>query len=237
MTAVDINGTTLSSGDNVLVLFGTIASLDSATANRGYLQLPDGMTLYVDTERIEKIGSASIASAITAVVATVLVGYVEETRAINTTAPLTGGGDLTADRTLAISNFGGDSGAGGTKGAVPAPAIGDGSKFLKGDGTWSAPTATAALSSTAIAFTDGDTIRRVTVTDASVAATDKILVAIRRPDIATDADDGGYLYVANVVLVAAGSFDVVVSCCTRGFTDATESPPSETIQLIWSRAA
>lgn len=30
----------------------------------------------------------------------------------------------------------GDSGSGGTKGAVPAPASGDASKFLKGDGTW-----------------------------------------------------------------------------------------------------
>ncbi len=30
----------------------------------------------------------------------------------------------------------GDSGSGGTKGAVPAPAAGDSSKFLKGDGTW-----------------------------------------------------------------------------------------------------
>lgn len=32
----------------------------------------------------------------------------------------------------------GDSGAGGTKGLVPAPATGDASKFLKGDATWAA---------------------------------------------------------------------------------------------------
>lgn len=32
----------------------------------------------------------------------------------------------------------GDSGAGGTAGLVPAPAIGDSAKFLKGDGTWAA---------------------------------------------------------------------------------------------------
>jgi hypothetical protein len=63
------------------------------------------------------------------------------TRAINTTAPLTGGGDLSADRTLAISNFTGDSGSGGAKGAVPAPAAGDAAagKFLKADGAWTAP--------------------------------------------------------------------------------------------------
>lgn len=64
-----------------------------------------------------------------------------QARKINTTAPLTGGGDLTADRTLAISNFTGDSGLGGAKGAVPAPAAGDAAagKFLKADGTWSVP--------------------------------------------------------------------------------------------------
>lgn len=33
-------------------------------------------------------------------------------------------------------DFVGDSGAGGTKGGVPAPAIGDAENFLKGDGTW-----------------------------------------------------------------------------------------------------
>jgi len=35
-----------------------------------------------------------------------------------------------------IANFVGDSGSGGTAGAVPAPAAGDASKYLKGDGTW-----------------------------------------------------------------------------------------------------
>lgn len=66
--------------------------------------------------------------------------YVPGTRTISTTAPLTGGGDLSANRTLAISDFVGDSGAGGTKGAVPAPAAGDAAagKFLKADGTWAA---------------------------------------------------------------------------------------------------
>ncbi len=59
-------------------------------------------------------------------------------RTLNTTAPLTGGGDLSADRTLAISNFTGDSGSGGAKGAVPAPAAGDAAakKYLFSDGTW-----------------------------------------------------------------------------------------------------
>jgi hypothetical protein len=67
-------------------------------------------------------------------------GGVPTSRRIDTTAPLTGGGDLTANRTLAISNFIGDSGSGGSKGSVPAPGAGDGStKFLKADGTWAVP--------------------------------------------------------------------------------------------------
>lgn len=76
------------------------------------------------------------------------------TRMISTTAPLTGGGDLSANRTLGISNFTGDSGSGGTTGAVPAPAAGDAAagKFLKSDGSWAAP----ATGSTSPLTTKGD---------------------------------------------------------------------------------
>lgn len=68
-----------------------------------------------------------------------------KTRTISTTAPLTGGGDLSANRTLAISNFTGDSGTGGASGAVPAPSSGDAAanKYLKANGSW-----------VALAFTD-----------------------------------------------------------------------------------
>ncbi len=41
-----------------------------------------------------------------------------------------------ADATAILNAFVGDSGSGGTKGIVPAPASGDSSKFLKGNGTW-----------------------------------------------------------------------------------------------------
>lgn len=67
-----------------------------------------------------------------------LAAKVPNTRSISTTAPLTGGGDLSADRTLAISAFTGDSGSGGAKGAVPAPVTGDSAKFLKGSGAFAA---------------------------------------------------------------------------------------------------
>jgi len=53
--------------------------------------------------------------------------------------------DLTTTQATAIlNNVVGDSGAGGTKGLVPAPAAGDAAagKFLKADGTWTAPSGT-----------------------------------------------------------------------------------------------
>jgi hypothetical protein len=64
-----------------------------------------------------------------------LAGKALATRAINTTAPLTGGGDLSADRTLAVSTFGA-----GASGVVPASGGGT-TNFLRADGTWVAPTA------------------------------------------------------------------------------------------------
>lgn len=54
---------------------------------------------------------------------------------------------LTATQLTTIPNaFVGDAGSGGTKGLVPAPATGDATKYLKGDGTWS--TVSAGLSGT-----------------------------------------------------------------------------------------
>jgi len=66
-------------------------------------------------------------------------GGVPTTRLINTTAPLTGGGDLSADLTLAISDFV-SAGAGHARGAVPDPGAGAaGTRFLRDDATWVVP--------------------------------------------------------------------------------------------------
>lgn len=66
--------------------------------------------------------------------------------------------DLTATQATAIlNNMVGDSGSGGTKGLVPAPAAGDtaGGKFLKADGTWAAPAGSSSTAPTAQVFTSG----------------------------------------------------------------------------------
>jgi hypothetical protein len=54
---------------------------------------------------------------------------------------LTGGGDLSADRTLAISSFGA-SGSSHASGAVPDPGATAGTtRFLREDATWAVPPA------------------------------------------------------------------------------------------------
>lgn len=58
---------------------------------------------------------------------------VPTSRLINTTAPLAGGGDLTADRTLSVATFGA-----GASGVVPASGGGT-SNFLRADGAWAVP--------------------------------------------------------------------------------------------------
>jgi len=92
----------------------------------------------------------------------------------------------------------------------------------------------AMVSSVAVAFTDSDTFRRVTVADTLVTATSNILVSIQRADTASDSADLGHMYFANVVNRTAGtSFEVDIVCLDWGLSDATESPPNETIRLCY----
>ena len=49
----------------------------------------------------------------------------------------------------------GDSGAGGTKGLVPAPAAGDSAKFLRGDGTWVAVAGAGTVTSVSVVTANG----------------------------------------------------------------------------------
>ena len=66
--------------------------------------------------------------------------------------PSSGGAATPSFRALVANDYPtmvGDSGAGGTKGAVPAPAAGDAAagKFLKADGTWAAPSGSGTVTS------------------------------------------------------------------------------------------
>lgn len=79
-------------------------------------------------------------------VATIAAGVVSNTKLANvatatfkgrTTAGTGSPEDLSVGQATALLNvMVGDTGSGGTKGLVPAPAAGDAAKFLRGDGTW-----------------------------------------------------------------------------------------------------
>lgn len=98
-------------------------------------------------------------------------------------------------------------------------------------------TITNALSSTTVAFTDGDVSRRVTITDATVASTSKIVLSVRKPDSTDDSVDKGHFYDAQVVKIATGTFDIVVTCHDGGYKDVASDPPNETITIYYIVAA
>lgn len=89
------------------------------------------------------------------------------------------------------------------------------------------------LSEASVAFTDGDTARRVTVTDAAVTPSSKVHVSIRRPDTADASQDRGYIFIPNVVRRAAGAFDAVIVCLGLSGEDPTLNPPNETVTLTY----
>ena len=64
---------------------------------------------------------------------------------VSVTTPLTGGGDISANRTIGIANF-----AGGVPGAVPASSGGT-ANFLRADGTWAPPPGGGTLTSAQVA--------------------------------------------------------------------------------------
>ena len=86
--------------------------------------------------------------------------------------------DLTvAQLTAELNSFVGDSGSGGTKGLVPAPASGDAAalKFLKADGTWAATSSTPsqlinAQTGTTYTVVSGDQGKLVTFNNAATVA-------------------------------------------------------------------
>lgn len=86
--------------------------------------------------------------------------------------------DMTVTQATAELNaMVGDSGSGGTKGLVPAPASGDAAaaKFLKADGTWSAPSGSGAPSSAqyvTLALDGGLSAERVLTAGTGISLTD-----------------------------------------------------------------
>ncbi len=96
-------------------------------------------------------------------------GGVPVGRRIDTLAPLSGGGDLSANRTLSVSQF-----SSGTSGVVPASGGGT-VNFLRADGAWTDPLATVIDGSGTLnkvsKWTDSSTLGDSTITDTGALVT------------------------------------------------------------------
>jgi len=110
------------------LLIGSVANVATAVAMSG--------DVTISSVGVTSIGANKVTNAMLAQVATATIKG-------RTTAGTGDVEDLTgAQATALLSNFVGDSGSGGTKGLVPAPAAGDAAsnKYLAADGTWTSPT-------------------------------------------------------------------------------------------------
>lgn len=87
---------------------------------------------------------------------TVASGGVWNANSSSYAGTLTNSGTITPSGQIIANAFVGDSGSGGKRGLVPAPAAGDAAtKYLGADGTWSQPTGGTALGTSLVGYGDG----------------------------------------------------------------------------------
>jgi microcystin-dependent protein len=136
------------------ILKGSSGSISAATAGTDYLApVLTSANVFVGNSSnvatgVALSGDATITNAGVLTIGTNAVSNTKlaqmSTKTIkgNDTGSTSNASDLTATQVTAMLNtMSGDSGSGGTKGLVPAPASGDSTagKFLKADGTWTVP--------------------------------------------------------------------------------------------------
>ncbi len=114
----------LSSGN---ILVGNVSNVAVSVSMSGDVTITNAGVTAIGTNKVTLAQLAQVATATFHGRTTAGTGNVEALTVTQATALL--------------NNFVGDSGSGGTKGLVPAPASGDAAalKFLKADGTWAAP--------------------------------------------------------------------------------------------------
>lgn len=95
---------------------------------------------------------------------------------------------------------------------------------------------TPRFSSFELDFTDGDTLKRFTVTDPDVVPPNEVICSIRKRDTA-DVDDSGWVYIPNVISVSRGSFDVLVAALSGDTPQAAGEFPNETVRLVYTLVA
>lgn len=154
-------------------LTGSVATV--GTANAGVAPASGGGT--ANFLRADATWAAPPSGTVTSVAATVPTEFAVSGSPVTTTGtlavtkatqnankvwagPTTGADAQPAFRALVANDLPamvGDSGAGGTKGAVPAPAAGDAGKFLTGAGTWAPVTGASGGTVTSVAVSGGTT--------------------------------------------------------------------------------
>lgn len=85
-------------------------------------------------------------------------------------------------------------------------------------------------SSQPLDFTDGDTLKRFTIADASIEATAQITPSCQRQQVAA-IDDPGWTFIPNVLQVRAGGFDVQVAAFSGDAVAAAGEYPNEIVTL------
>lgn len=158
------------------------------------------------------IGSTIFMAADAAAVRTAISVPVSTTT-ISAGTGLTGGGDLSANRTITLVAFTGDSGAGGAIGGVPAPSAGDAAaaKYLSAGGGWSVPSAgvTYATSSQVNAYSSTTTVLSPGNVFAAIAETTLVpSVNTITPDLTTFTN-GAYTLTTGQALTLANPSAVV----------------------------
>lgn len=81
-------------------------------------------------------------------------------------------------------------------------------------------------------FTDGDTFKRVTITDPDVGPADYPFCQIDKRSV-EDVDDAGWFYGVNVAKVNAGSFDVNVAASSWNEDPQADEYPNEVVTLVY----
>lgn len=134
--------------------------------------------------------------------------YAPTTRTISTTAPLSGGGDLSADRTLSVVTF-----SSVASGVVPASGGGT-VNFLRADGTWAAPGGGGGATAYVDFGSAPNTRKTAVVTAASVSGSSQIMVTWGAA-LDTDDNDPEMDNVTFHAIPGSGQFTLVASSQSR----------------------
>lgn len=153
ITITDAQGTTTANITN-----GTDANVPIATTSVAGKVKPDGTTITVAADgTISSAAGYVLPAATTTTLGGVIVGNnlsidangilsaTDTTYTAGTNVQISAGNVISATDTTYSTMTGATSSAAGTSGLVPAPAAGDNTKVLRGDGTWGTVTTNALL--------------------------------------------------------------------------------------------